>query len=108
MADILFNEYVPELRLDTHAKQKEFLFYGIYDGKKSNDKQIPLLIASSFMYTIWRFKLSKRAPKRRPFLMQFFSVLHDIFASSNKLNAMINNYDLFICRNWDNLKHWRG
>ena len=72
MADILFDEYIPELVINSDTEKKQFLFYGINHTSGNNDNPILLLIASTFMYTVWHFKLAKRTPTRGPFLCKFF------------------------------------
>ena len=97
-----------ELELTTMERKKSFLFFGITPIHGKNDNTLLQVIACTFMYTIWHFKLSKRCPMTGPFFMKFYALLFDVFSASKKMLYMKNNLDLTICRNWDTLQHRRG
>ena len=108
LREIFETEYFQELPLAQRNDKLKFWLFGISPIKDDNDNIFLLVTTQVFLYSLWQFKLQRRAPLRLPFEMEFFSNVSRIVDSNLLVRQCLAVTNVSLCRNWDTLRHRRG
>jgi hypothetical protein len=91
-----FDNFLPELNLDTGAKKKNYLFLGINPLTGKIDNVFLELLSIILMWYIWECKLQKKQPVYSGLLNEIFFTIDKMVKTSGKLReAMTINLTLF-------------
>ena len=100
--------FIPEIVFTSRNAELKFWFYGIIPNQGENSNCFILTLVQCFFYSLWRFKLQKRCPVRSSFQLEIFYTLEKIVLASNLIREHMTFVDLYLCRNWDTIRHRRG
>ena len=102
------NNFMPDIVFNNREEQLRFWFYGILPQNGDQLNIFILILAQCFLYSLWKFKLQKRLPVKTSFQLEFFYTLEKIISASRIVREQMHFIDIYLCRNWDNIRHWRG
>ena len=100
--------FIPEIVFTSRNAELKFWFYGIMPNQGENSNCFILTLVQCFFYSLWRFKLQRRCPVRSSFQLEIFYTLEKIVLASNLIREHMTFVDLYLCRNWDTIRHRRG